>query len=153
MSDPRKPIDNGRSWKAEFLPGSPGEKAIESLGLRPDHLRHDLVAFDEQIESLTAEITRLREELAFANDQRRMMADAAMKLDAELAAWKAVAEKRHDILFDLAWAANVSDDRDSYCPGCDTFKGKEHGGGCVIARAIAQSECAATDAIVKEPTP
>mgnify|MGYP000266935759 CR=1 FL=1 len=52
MSDPRKPIDNGRSWKAEFLPGSPGEKAIESLGLRPDHLRHDLVAFDEQIESL-----------------------------------------------------------------------------------------------------
>lgn len=71
MSDPRKPIDNGRSWKAEFLPGSPGEKAIESLGLRPDHLRHDLVAFDEQIESLTAEITRLR---------------------ARLAAWKAEAE-------------------------------------------------------------
>jgi hypothetical protein len=64
MSDPRKPIDNGRSWKAEFLPGSPGEKAIESLGLRPDHLRHDLVAFDEQIESLTAEITRLRLRLA-----------------------------------------------------------------------------------------
>ena len=41
-----------------------GEKAIESLGLRPDHLRHDLVAFDEQIESLAAEITRLRLRLA-----------------------------------------------------------------------------------------
>ena len=82
MSDPRKPIDNGRSWKAEFLPGSPGEKAIESLGLRPDHLRHDLVAFDEQIESLAAEITRLRLRLA------------AWKAEAE--AWRQLYDMRPD---------------------------------------------------------
>jgi len=38
-----------------------------------------------------AEITRLRAELAAANDQRRMLADAAMKLDADLALWRAEA--------------------------------------------------------------
>ncbi len=39
-----------------------------------------------------AEITRLRAELAFSENQRRMLADAAMKLDDRLAAWKAEAE-------------------------------------------------------------
>ncbi len=55
-----QPINNGKSWAMEFQKGSRGEKAIESLGLRCDHLRHDLLAMDADRDRLARENAELR---------------------------------------------------------------------------------------------
>jgi len=76
--------------------------------------------------------------------------DRVKELEAELAAWKAVAEKRHAILLDLEWCVDCHDGYDSYCPFCVAFDGEKHTAGCKMDEAIAQSSRAATDAVVKE---
>jgi hypothetical protein len=79
-----------------------------------------------------------------------VFASPRTRLRAELAAWKAVAEKRHAILLDLEWCKDSSDGEDAYCPCCMVFDTEKHVAGCRVDEAIAASSRAATDAIVKE---
>lgn len=92
----------------------------EALGHSGDIGVHELVAFNE--------------------DQRRMLFDAAIKLEADRDRWKAIAEKRHAILLDLEWCKESDE---SYCPCCMAIDGETHIAGCKMAEAIAESARAA----------
>lgn len=103
---------------------------------------------DETLETATnaaSEIERLRELVAFNEDQRRMLFDAAIKLEAERDRWKAIAEKRHAILLDLEWIIDAKDGDGSYCPYCMSMDDEVHVAGCKMAEAIAESARAANN--------
>ena len=78
-----------------------------------------------------AEIERLRARVAELETQRDR--------------WKAIAEKRHEILRNLEWSSYDHDDEDygSYCPCCTSMDDEVHVAGCKMAEAIAESARAA----------
>ena len=79
-----------------------------------------------------AEIERLRARVA--------------ELEAERDRWKAIAEKRHEILRNLEWSSYDHDDEDygSYCPCCTSMDDEAHVAGWKMAEAIAESSRAAS---------
>lgn len=95
--------------------------------------------FENMNTEAATEIERLRELVAFNEDQRRMLFDAAIKLEAERDRWKAIAEKRHAILLDLEWIIDAKDGDGSYCPYCMSMDDEVHVAGCKMAEAIAES--------------
>ena len=68
------------------------------------------------------------------------------EMEAERDRWKAIAEKRHEILRNLEWSSYDHDDEEygSYCPCCTSMDDEAHVAGCKMAEAIAESSRAAS---------
>ena len=93
---------------------------------------HKYPGFENMNTEAAAEIERLRARVA--------------ELEAERDRWKAIAEKRHEILRNLEWSSYDHDDEEygSYCPCCTSMDDEAHVAGCKMAEAIAESSRAAS---------
>lgn len=75
----------------------------------------------------------------------KALAARVAELEADRDRWKAVAEKRHEIIESLEWCMDSMDEDGTFrrCPTCSAFEPETHESDCAVAEAIAASARAA----------